>query len=230
MKKYFKIFISMTFVLCVFSASASAESLTVDEFTQEIFSGLGTFTSNGEEHGSATAAMKIEMLDANGNPMNGEELFTGFCVDPLQPISTGQKLTVGMTSIENVVGGLQAAWLFDTIYTDDLSAQEVAGLQFALWEVTSGDTNYSLSEGNFYANITNESIEAYANSYLEGVPASISADDLSALYMISQHPENQDLIVKMPKPEPVPTPEPATMMLMGLGLLGLFGLSRKNKK
>ncbi len=173
-----------------------------------------------------TGAFNAVLYDDNGQPLNNEEWFTGFCVEPGVPIHTGDWLPSSVTPEEFNDGvGLKAAWLLDTYYYGKTRSNvEIAGLQLAIWEAINDD-RYDLLGGDFQVISGDQMAQDIAETYLTDLEINYDmadTDRLVAEYEIFVDDGKQDLIFRTNV-----VPEPSTMLLLASGVLGLVGVSRK---
>ncbi|MCP4345718.1 MAG: PEP-CTERM sorting domain-containing protein [Desulfobacterales bacterium] len=219
---FLSIFLCVVFLM---PFTALAGSYTIDDigFTK---AAKVKFELNGsnDPHSSKVGTFTVSFKEF-------DDVFTAFCIDPDQPISTGQNqnLPVELVPVSTVTGGLEAAWLLQE-YGNDMDA---GAMQVALWEVVKDSGNYDLNSGDFILK-SSGSIRDLANEYLDNLAANFDDDGLDALFMASKHPKKQDLIylgtVVGDDTSAVVTPEPGTMFLLCFGLLGLVGLRKKIRK
>ncbi|MCP4110620.1 MAG: PEP-CTERM sorting domain-containing protein [Desulfobacteraceae bacterium] len=219
---FLSIFLCVVFLM---PFTALAGSYTIDDisFTKAAEVKVELNGSN-DPHSSNVGAFTVSFKEF-------DDVFTAFCIDPDQPISTGQNqnLPVELVPVSTVTGGLEAAWLLQE-YGNDMDA---GAMQVALWEVVK-DTDYDLTSGDFILTESPDTMRNLANEYLNNLAANFDADGLDALFMASKHPEKQDLIylgtIFGDNTSAVVTPEPGTMFLLCFGILGLVGLRKKIRK
>ncbi|GAK61731.1 hypothetical protein U27_02560 [Candidatus Vecturithrix granuli] len=224
MKNVIKIAVFVVVVMCVLPYTVDATSLVGntwhpdgDYFTRQINDGAITRTRIGE--------FTTQVRDDDGNLMNDGEWFSALCVEPGQIAQSGGELVVQAIKPSEKNGGLQAAWLFDTYYAKDMSFDQLAGLQIAIWEVIVDDSgSYNLSQGNMKILGGDADAIAFAGGYLESVPGGFDADYLDSQYLIAEHPDKQDLIIR------TPVPEPSTVLLLAAGLLGMGSMVRRKRQ
>lgn len=106
--------------------------------------------------------------------------------------------------------------LWHNYFYEGMTGQQAAGLQIALWEVTTGTTDYNLGTGDFH--LTNGN-DFGAGDMLSSL-GTLTVPIHTSLVAVT-HGDKQDYLVN------APVPEPSTMLLMGAGLLGTMAYRRK---
>lgn len=163
-------------------------------------------------------------LDGNDKSVKAGELLIGFnstdytayCVDLRHYIKSSWG--ADFVSIDTMVGGRAAAFLYDSFSGSVSSDLEAAGLQSAIWEVVEDyDTGVDLAVGTFSVR-GSASVITQAQTYLDALPADLSGYATNAFIINSGgSPRSQNLIV----------PEPATLALVAMIYPVLFTRRRR---
>jgi len=154
---------------------------------------------------------------------NGFGSFVAFCIDLAKSIRNGQSYD---TSSASAFGGSVDSVidrLFTSAYASVTTAVQGAAFQVALWEIiTDTGTDYNLRRGGFRVGAS-RAVLNQANTYLDGL-ATAGTGGYQMTFLSSG--SSQNLVTVTPIS---PVPVPAAAWMLGIGLLGLFGLRRRQK-
>jgi hypothetical protein len=242
-----RILSSLALAVAAFAASASpvttSGTLTLTGFEQAgapggVVFGWGSPVSAG-----------IGGLSATFTDSFGPAPYTVFCVDLFSHAGTfGSAITYDKIDYAQADFGvaLEPANInaLSKLFTynngvSSIDAATSAGLQLAVWELLYDGEGGSLGTGNFNAGSAPAAAQAWANTLLAGAVTS-NADYTISLFADEAYrskPNYQNFITASFTPGDscsigngaCDVPEPTSLALAGLGLLGVFGLSRKNK-
>lgn len=207
----------------LFAGSAAASSVTA-KFTS--VSPSTTFKFTGVSSGHVYTG-QINWTNATGMPdETAGTAFSTFCVEPGQPIYTGNTYTFDVVGLESSLGSAKATeigylWVdrHDEIGTD---ATKTAAFQIAIWEILN-DSVYNLSAGNFRAAVTSPlpAAASLAQTWLTSLTRTGPLPTMLAL----KSDRYQDQVFFAPPAEnspPVAVPLPAAAWA-GLALMGIMG-------
>lgn len=126
------------------------------------------------------------------------ETFMAFCVDPLQPISSGQTLTYQIQDVSTLQNSAIVSRLIGGFLASTPSAANAAAIQWAIWEVITEPTNnFTLSSGEVQISSSSSNIRTLANNYLAN-EASFTGVQLTYL----TNSKSQDMVTWQVVPEP----------------------------
>ena len=207
--------LTMTVLACAAGFAARANPLTVEE--------LGAVpgevvTINCNNSGNILVDAGVLQLNVDGVLMNG------FCIDPFH-FSSGsmagyQQVELTSAPKDNVMSAgtaLLVDRLWGSYYSPSMSAQDAAGLQIAIWELTGGSC-FKLSSSNDYG----------AAGFLSSVESSNYEGPVADLVALTG--PGQDYAVERTSVTQFVQTVPdnaSTLGLMLLGVIGLFCLPRK---
>lgn len=158
--------------------------------------------------------------------IQGEGVFSGFCVDPYQSASSSygfyDKSSLDPTDFNNhgTTRFANAQKLFDHAYSTLTTAAQTAGFHLALWEIFHDDLNV-LTGGIKADSVSNPAMLSAASDFL----GDLAGWDITKKYSIDFFKSvcNQDFIIaKLNPPSEVPLPAALPMFLTGLAGLGFM--------
>ena len=193
------------FAMTAFSGRAAY--ITVQELSVNPYE-TPTITCTGI--GTVTVYAGVNKLVVDGTPMDG------FCIDPFHyslPSSSGyQYVALENAPKEHTMGAQTAMYirrLWASYYSPDMTAENAAGLQIAIWELVGGN-DFTMT-GNLYG----------ADKFLEAVKSSSYEGEVADLIGLTG--PGQDYVVRN-------VPETAsTLVLLALGMTAVVVASRKFK-
>jgi hypothetical protein len=148
-----------------------------------------------------------------------------YCVDLHQSVGNGNRFEVDLQSaVAKGDNYRNAAWLMNQFSPTANTAAKKAGLQVAIWEaVYDSATSLNLDSGRFSVQSTGSDTYANAKSYLDALALVPDVSAVAGLerYMVAYSATKQDLLIA--------TPIPTAVWLFGSGLIGLLGLSHRNR-
>ncbi|MGJ8645192.1 MAG: hypothetical protein ACSHX9_17450 [Luteolibacter sp.] len=141
--------------LCPGIAGAQSITTTYDSSSPALLVN-GTFVGGSSFSNYTSGVMNFE-----------NETFMAFCVDPLQPISSGQSLTYQIQNISTLQNSAIISRLVGGFLASSQDASQAAAVQWAIWEVVEeSSSSFSLSNGNVQVSSTSSAIRDLANTYL----------------------------------------------------------------
>lgn len=209
--------------LLLLSASASVSAQHVNLKFSSVDDVIATKTYIS---GSTISGQNVAMGSYNLN-IQGQGVFSGFCVDPYQWASSNftqyNQSTLHASDFNNngATRFANVQKLFDNAYGTLTNAVETAGFHLALWEIfhDNGKVNTGGIKG---MQGTNQSMLSVANTFLNQLPGWSTTNAYTIDFFKSAH--NQDFVIATPSQVPVP----AALPLLLSGLAGL-GFMRRRK-
>jgi len=176
------------------------------------YQSLGPTYASGEITGNLSG-------DINMTPMYS------FCVDASTDLYQGTQYSGSLNSINGNTGLLQAAYLMNKYVPNNSALSDTntgVALQWAMWRLI-GQGSYITSNNldTTYASVYTQSTNYVTEAQAQQLG---NLNQLAGEYEVLQLNGSQDLIFV-----PTPTPIPAAVWMFGSGLMGLFGLRRKEK-
>ncbi len=125
----------------------------------------------------------------------------------------------------NNLNGQRASWLYVNFSSAATSANQQAALQLAIWNAI-WDTDFTLTGGTFSSTVSDDRF-TFAQSYLSALQTAqndnkMGTVDASYYRLYKNGVEQQGFIG--------PVPEPGLALLLGLGIGGVFVVSRRMTK
>jgi hypothetical protein len=220
LKKFIHLGIAVI-VAGLFAGSAVANSVTA-KFTSVSPSVAFKFTGTTSGH---VYAGQINWTGATGMPDNtAGTAFSTFCIEPAQPIHTGNTYKFDVVDLASSIG-INKATEIGYLWVDrqaeiGTDATKTAAFQIAIWEILS-DSVYNLTDGNFKATVTpTPAAASLAQTWLAGLTRTGPLPTMLALKSATY----QDQVFFAPPPENSPpvVPLPAAAWA-GLVLMGVMG-------
>ena len=215
--------LAAAFTLVTFGASDSFASTTLTKQQSDIFGGGGRATVSGISNHPGISA------SAGGFRLNdGTADLVAWCLDTLHFLNipsvyeiTETPFTDHLPVLDTTrIGNLQN--LFDENYSDTLLADNTqsAGFQMALWEIIyeAAGTALNVSDGTWYATAATGVVN-FANTIL-GNLGGTKIDHFKLTFY--QQEGGQNLVSAS-------VPIPAAGGMLALGLIGLYGASRRRR-
>lgn len=123
------------------------------------------------------------------------------------------------------LNGQRASWLYINFAADATTSEKQAALQLAIWNAV-WDTDFTLASGNFKSSVSG-SLLTTAQGYLTALGTAQTAGEMGSVdasyYRLFKNGVEQQGFIG-------PVPEPALILLLGLGIGGVFVVSRRMTK
>ena len=155
----------------------------------------------------------------------GSEIFDAFCFEVYQ----GSVFPTDYTKTTNWADGSQKRQLVGRLFAQYYATYKndrigTSAMQSTLWEILEDTADLNFTKGRFFFDTgTDTAVSALASVMLASVIAGTNSNDYSFNLFLS--PDSQDLIQVVKNSIGVPVPGSAA--LLGLGLIGFWGLKRK---
>lgn len=121
-----------------------------------------------------------------------------FCVDPLQPVSSGQTLTYEIQDVSTLQNSAIISRLIGGFLASSQDASQAAAVQWAIWEVLEeSSSSFTLSSGDVKISNSDNATRNLANYYLAN-EASFTGVQLTYL----TNKKSQDMVTWKVIPEP----------------------------
>lgn len=208
--------------LMLLSASAIANAQHVNLKFSSVDDVISTKT---KITGSVYSGQNVAMGSYNLN-IQGEGVFSGFCVDPYQSASSVftsyTKSTLDAADFNNngATRFANVQKLFDNAYGTLTNAVQTAGFHLALWEIFHDNGNVATG-GIKGMQGTNQSMLSVANTFL-GQLSGWSITDAYSIDFFKSSFKQDFVIAKLNPPSQVPVPAALPLLLTGLAGLGFM--------